>query len=524
MIYFTLALPFMIMPLAGLAIEGNVARIVQAKLQAAVDGASLGAGRLLGTDANLQEIAGEFLQANFQTTGSGFFGANNLTYNAVYTPGVVQTVAVTASVQVPATLGRLLGATNYTVSATATASRKETRLIMIIDRSGSMGSLQSTIQSLAEGFAQKFNGSSTTSGADELGLVVFDGSALVAYPTAWPWDPTITATSTGGPDSLFNNGSSTDMINQIAATHWGGFTNTSAALSLAYHELQKAHLRDLALPGSGGLDQRLNAVLFFTDGMPTAAAIYPNNPADNVIKTTSACTYKAPSAPVPASEQMMGWIGAAANGSSGGSPFSSGSVTLFDVASLDSSQTLNYWLTLNGGTSEKDQIKPSNSSTAEGGCASLPATLSDMNTIPTIDAYGNATNTTGYVTGSDIIGGSYSSIYNGTAWSGADPTNGYQWGLTIWNAADNAAYNMRTDANQANRTGDTQSMPVTIHVIVYTGSGGYDEGLLKRFANTPDSTSFSQAQPQGLYVPAGNATDLANAFNQVASSLLHLSR
>ena len=38
--------------------------IVQAKLSAAVDGAALGAGRLLGTQANPQEIAGEFLRAN----------------------------------------------------------------------------------------------------------------------------------------------------------------------------------------------------------------------------------------------------------------------------------------------------------------------------------------------------------------------------------------------------------------------------------------------------------------------------
>ena len=248
MIYFTLALPFAILPLAGLAVEGTVARIVQTKLQAAVDGASLGAGRLLGTDANLQEIAGEFLQANFQAGATGFFRATNLTYTATYTPGVVKSVAVSASVQVPATIGRLLGATNYTIAAAATATRKDTRVVMVLDRSGSMSALEPTLKTLAEGFAQKFNGASTVGGADELGLVAFDGSAVVGYPTNWPWDSTITATSTGGPDSLFNSGSSTDMIHQIATIHAAGFTNTSEALMLAYHELQKGHLRDLAAP------------------------------------------------------------------------------------------------------------------------------------------------------------------------------------------------------------------------------------------------------------------------------------
>ena len=64
--------------------------------------------------------------------------------------------------------------------------------------------------------------------------------------------------------------------------------------------------------------------------------------------------------------------------------------------------------------------------------------------------------------------------------------------------------------------------PTTIHVIAYTANSGVDQGLLKRVANTTGSTSFSQSEPQGLYVSAGDPTALANAFNQVASSLLHL--
>src|SRR5215467_7463069 len=57
-----LMLPLFMIPLIGLAIDATMLYIVQAKLSAAVDGAALGAGRLLGTNANTTEIAGEFLK------------------------------------------------------------------------------------------------------------------------------------------------------------------------------------------------------------------------------------------------------------------------------------------------------------------------------------------------------------------------------------------------------------------------------------------------------------------------------
>jgi hypothetical protein len=307
------------------------------------------------------------------------------------------------------------------------------------------------------------------------------------------------------------------------------------ALWLAYIELQKAHMRDLAAPGSGGVDQRLNAILLFTDGVPTAVTIYPNNPADpnspatNAIKTTSSCTNKAVTAPVPSGKQIIGWVSAAADGSSGGKQ--SG---MYQLAYTNSSETLNWWLTENGGRGAQDQsyISTSTGAAAAGCGTSLTSNIANtnvnnppvtsLNKIPSIDAYGNSLNTNAY-TYSHFESGSYSSIWNGTNLDQTQMTNGYQWGLAIFDSADSAAYNLRTDANFANRTGDTQSMPVTIHVIAYTGNTGVDDGLLKRMANTADSSSFSAAQPQGLYVEAGDSAALASAFDQVASSLLHLS-
>jgi hypothetical protein len=526
LVYLSMALPLLILPLAGLAVDLSVAHIVQAKLQAAVDGASLGAGRLLGTEANLEEIAGEFLSANFGTGVNGFFGARDLTYTAHYTPGVVKTIGVTASCTVPSLFMRILGFSHYTIPAAATATRKDTRVVMVIDRSGSMSALLPTLKNYAQGFAQKFNGAGVVGGADELGLVAFDGSAVVGYPSVRPWDSSITATSTGGPNSAFKDGSANDILHQMSAITANSGTGMAEALWLAYIELQKAHLRDLAAPGSGGVDQRLNAIVLFTDGVPSAVSVYLNNPADNAIVGTSKCDNKVPVAPVPAAKQIKGWVAVP------GPPYSgSGLVGLYDLlASTDpkASDTANWWMSHGG--SDAARPNPLPNPDPQKNCAGLSGSnlytsnKTDLSKIPSKDMYGNLMNTNGY-THSRVVDqhGNVSSIYNGTMLDLAQKTLDYHWGLAIWNSVDNAAKSARTDSNFATRTGDTQFMPVTIHVIAYTANNGVDEGLLKRVANTTDSSSFSTAQPQGLYVPAGDATALANAFNQVASSLLHLS-
>src|SRR4051794_17923169 len=142
MLLLALALPLMILPMVGLAIDATVCYLVQAKLSAAVDGASLGAGRLLGTTADPVEIAGEFLNANFQTGVTGFWGANTMVKTITYTPGTTKTIYVDANVRVPLLFMRVIGKSYAVVAATATATRRDSRMVLVIDRSGSM--LQTT--------------------------------------------------------------------------------------------------------------------------------------------------------------------------------------------------------------------------------------------------------------------------------------------------------------------------------------------------------------------------------------------
>jgi hypothetical protein len=72
--------------------------------------------------------------------------------------------------------------------------------------------------------------------------------------------------------------------------------------------------------------------------------------------------------------------------------------------------------------------------------------------------------------------------------------------------------------------GDT-NLNVSIYVIGYTGSGGSpDTYLLKRLANTKDSSNYNSSWQVGQYVEAADTDALAQAFQAVAASILRLAQ
>jgi hypothetical protein len=446
LVLFTLMLPSVLLPLAGLGVDATMLRIVQAKLAAATDGAALGAGRLLGTLANPAEIAGEFLHGNFPANTTGFWGAYDMTPTIVYTPGITKTVSVTATAKVPLMFGRIFGQSSAIVSASSVATRSDYRVLLVIDRSDSMNASDgagSTViadaKSFASGFVQKF-----TPGTDEVGLVVFDGSAVVGYPTG-TWTSTINSASTGGPNKTFNDGSANDLPHQISAITASSGTGMAEALSIAYIELQKAHMRDLALDG---VDTRLNSIVLLTDGVPSAISLYLNDPsntnANNMIASGSGCTNKTINPPTPAAANMMkSWFAIPGPSYTGSHPYG-----LYLLASTNPTvaHTSNWWMSHGG----SDAASP-NPTTPYAGCTGImnnagSNTYSYFSKIPAQDLYGNALNTTGY-TNSHVTGGSVSSIYTGTALDLNQEDKDYHWGLAIWNSVDNAAKNIRTDAD-----------------------------------------------------------------------------
>ncbi len=550
MILCMLCIPLVLIPMVGLAIDATMLRIVQARLSAAVDGAALGAGRLLGTSANPQSMASEFVNANFQPGAVGFWGANNLQVSTTYTPGITKTILVNARADVPLLFIRIFGQTKATVSAAATATRTDTRVMLVLDRSGSMTAVQSdgntaladAINDAVE-FTQSFN-----AGTDEVGLVVFDGASYVAYPTYAPGTYHVNAnlqpvpTASGGPDTSFNTIVSPATVGPMVSLLQGtkannGSTNSSEALWLAYVELQKAHLRDTA---GGGADARLNAIVFMTDGLPQSVTVYPNNVASYssnyfMASSGSSCTnlYNATSKPNP--PPILGfmivpaqWNPGGASTFTGQTPLSNGSGKgIYQPAYSDNvaSHTASWWV--GSGAGAALALESGN----DAGCKALFGTTGkDFSQIPSVDAYGNTMSGSAYLnsvfvkpsgtvpaTSNPILAAGHllnqNSVYSGIDWIQAQ-----------WNAADSAGQRVRQDVNLVNRAGDTK-MPIYIYCIGYLGTSGADQALLARIANDPVlSNNYDSTTPAGKYYPASDPVALHNAFENVAATLLRLAK
>lgn len=490
MLMFTLMLP-VIMGMIGLAIDRTILFIVEAKLGAATDGAALGAGRLLGTVANTEDIATTFLAANFP---AGYWGSYAYTpYAHAVDLLTTHTITVSASVKVPLLFMRIYGAGYNTIYATAQATRRDSRIVVVLDRSGSMTPEIADLKAAAVQFTGMF------SGTDELGLVVFGSSAIVAYPTTNPpYDAS--PTGAGGPDSNF----SANMPNMINAIQAGGDTGMAEALSMAYIELQKGHNRDLK---ANGTDDRLNAIVLFTDGMPTSLAVNLNPLAGSSIDASNAskCKYKSTNV---AANQMIGWIGTLMYTTKPGGL----SAGLYGLASDDSHNTTLWWMSNANG--DFSAISPATPIT---NCVNLKAQgqttdLADLANYPAYDLYNNSTTNNAYT----------QSWYYQQSRQTYDPTDTassttswYNLDIACWNATDNAGATIRSQ---------TAMNQVAIYTIGYTGNGGVDTALLQRLANTKDSSSYNPAQPTGIYTQVTQASDLLPAFNAVASAILRLAQ
>jgi Flp pilus assembly protein TadG len=250
MILVTLMVPVFLLPLVGLAIDGSILFLVQAKLASAADGAVLGAGRLLNTSANTSEIAGEFLNVNFP---NGYWGSHGLVSNITATDvSGLHTISLTANVQVPLLFMRVIGQNSSIISVSAQASKRDVRMMIVVDRSGSVvrEGANTTIVNVLNQWVASSSSSLFKDGQDNIGMVSFGGT--------WNLDfsPTIYFQS-----STPNIGTA---INKIGFTDTSGNslnsgTNTAEGLYQAWYQLRK--LND---------PTALNVILLLTDGRPSA--------------------------------------------------------------------------------------------------------------------------------------------------------------------------------------------------------------------------------------------------------------
>jgi Flp pilus assembly protein TadG len=267
MIFTAMTLVF-IVPMVGLAIDAGILYTVKGKLQMAVDAASLAAARALsrGNDdgsqqSNARAVAQEYVLLNFPSgyfnVGTPTFGSGNSGISIDESVANQRSVSVTAYVNAPLYFLRWLGTNNTTVSATATAVRRDVNVVVVMDRSGSLAISNScnALKGAAVSFVSKF-----ANGRDNLGLVTFATSSIPDFPIATDFQTAPTNVPT--------------ILNSITCT---GGTNTSQGLWQGYQQLVT-----LNQPNA------LNVILLFTDGYPnTFTATYP-------IKNSSGCSNKNP--------------------------------------------------------------------------------------------------------------------------------------------------------------------------------------------------------------------------------------
>jgi Flp pilus assembly protein TadG len=502
---FTWVSVLVLIPVIGLSIDGSIGFWVKARLSTALDAAALAAGR--SPTETAQTVVNQYMAADFP---AGWLGTS---FSAVPTATITsptsgtRVVTVTASVTVPLYFMSIFGKKTSTISGLSQSSRRNTNVVMVLDRSSSMWAIGpdgavicNTMIAAAATFVNYF-----VNGQDQLALVSFHTWANVDYPFN-------TNFQTSNPNL-------TTVLSDLVC---GANTSSASALDLAYTQIK--NLGSAAYASNGAL----NVIVFFTDGNPNGiVGVYrPKAQADNryyadpccfssiysgMPATASACISNLPSA---APGTLIQGTSGATTGLTQGIYQIPATAPTSVCASGQSRAICNTNLTILS-------VSGCFFSGAWNSAPSYPATgptapRQDIAYIPLLDAYGDTTKNTAFMTQSgDLVpsGGPYTS-------SGAMRIDTPQ---SVMDASFNAA-----DARALAIISDTTYKPI----IYSIGLGGASDvanlpvfqAFLQRVANTPSSSRYNASLPSGLFVYSPDDTELEAAFHQVASQILRLSK
>jgi Mg-chelatase subunit ChlD len=483
----TFVATFLLIPIIGTCIDGAVLYWVKARLSAAVDASALATARSLNVgqtvaaqECNATQLGANYFNANFPAgvMRTTLVGTQDLSTCPGNTRIVInetavhmRTVTVTVSVTVPTFFMRILGFNNSTVAATGQAARRDSNIMLVLDRSNSMNNSSGSCSALAADaltFVNQF-----VEGRDQVGLVTFQTGANVDF------EPSLTFKSA--------------LTTKLNSMRCGGDTSTAQGLHLAYDRIKNT----INQPGA------LNVILLFTDGQPNT--IYSDK---FEIKTSADNRY---------STSNNSQIVSMPKSSCTGSGLLTGAIADYSVeTALDI-----YGLNATGDTaalfsapaiaisSYSNSLSPASSS----GCSfnsDVQFGRQDIAGIPTTDSNGNLTDS-GYIPLYHFTSGPYLGLIR------PDEPRNVRW--AAFNATDSQALKIRNDS-----TYTTQ-----IYTIGLSGNEtmAINQDFMKRLANDPTvpaASNYDSTKPQGMFILASNNAEMAQAFQQIASQILRLSQ
>jgi len=594
-IMFTVVVASILIPIVGLAIDGCRGYLVRLKLSSAVDGGALAAARLLGTGstaakqlANAQATAAQFVNANFP---AAFFGANLAAAPTVCVdPGndntdpchvgnggtvityKVRTVSVNATANMHTLFMGIIGMPTLNVTASGLASRRDVRVVVAIDRSSSMsgyfGTSSTSVIPEAQAFVNSFAGSGDFGGRDEVGLVVFGGSGIVAYPPRNITKDYNDYKQFTPPDNNFKlTGNIPKYLADVAS---GSNTGTAEALYLAYMTLRA----DAAT--NNDLGTKLNVIVLFTDGIPNGITAFANDPtlttAHNknfMMGSGSGCADLGKGSittPLVGGSNLIGWFSQWGGNQPSGGSTPKGLYPPMMAYSYSSSYTggsgsytgkgddIDAYMKDAGADSgtRVPQWADTSTTSPKGPCNSTDPIASGTNGMakfPDHDLYGNYIDLNGNpppaVNGlTPPTGSSGQPLYQlGSLWntttqcnqeifSATDTADACQVGLASWQATAHQAWKIwnqiiwdKTTQKNIVDPGPNMSQPVIFTIgFSHKADDLPDMTLLKLIANDPTSPVSFSSRINGQAFQASDANAVGNAFQQIASEILRLSR
>jgi Flp pilus assembly protein TadG len=470
----------------GLAVDTGRAYVVQAQLSKAVDGAALGAARMLNSGNPRQEAANIY-RANFP---NGYMGTTSSTdpntdgsFFAMSTISAtgVNVVDVRAEAVVPTTFMKLANFSEVRVRASGQATRRLVDLSLVIDVSSSIGWRWPYVRDASRAFVDGFSGS-----LDRVSLIFFGNGARVIdqMPPGRGFDkPRVMA----------------DIPNGLP----GGSTAMVQGLFRGWDEVRTV---------PAGQQSSLRIIVLFTDGCSNSVpGIYPEVAAG-------------------VSRGLRTWDfpdnGADPDGQTHANPNVDG---LYDTVMGNASPSTS----MPGGSMLSCTCVPAGKWCCETSKVTAPPAALAVPWMP-VEAYISNSRSSGMRTTFPLV--SPMLMVDGAAQSTRRPMTGAtgpsgRYVAKVTNI-NNAARNLvEIIANEA-RSDATGDYPIRIYTIgmgelvTYLLGSRQEPGsdILKRVANDRTSVDFNSAQLEGKYYFAQTEQDVSDAFQQLQNQIIRLTK